>query len=62
MKIDLAKAYDKVNWLYIKLVLLQMGMNLQTVNYILGCVSLDSFALSINGSPSKKINSSRRFK
>jgi hypothetical protein len=28
MKIDLAKAYDKVNWLYLKLLLVTDSMNL----------------------------------
>jgi hypothetical protein len=29
MKIDLSKAYDKVNWLFLKLVLFQIGLSLQ---------------------------------
>lgn len=48
--IDLAKAHDKVNWLYIRSVLLQIGMNLQTINWIMGCLSLASFFVLINGS------------
>jgi len=32
MKIDLSKVYDKVNWIYLRLLLLQIGMDLQFVN------------------------------
>ena len=31
LKIDLAKAYNKVKWLYLRMVLMQLEMNLQTV-------------------------------
>jgi hypothetical protein len=37
LKIDLNKSYDKVNWLYLGLVLLYIGMDLQTINWIVGC-------------------------
>lgn len=32
LKIDLSKAYDKVCWIFIRLALIQMGMNLHSVN------------------------------
>jgi hypothetical protein len=60
LKFDLAKAHDIINWLYIRLVLLQIGMNLHTVNWIMGCLSSASFLVLINGSPSSFFNASRR--
>jgi hypothetical protein len=32
MEIDLSKAYDKVSWLLLRLVLHKIGLNLQLVN------------------------------
>jgi hypothetical protein len=54
LKIDLSKAYDKVNWTFLRLALIKMGMNLITVNWIMGCIELTSFTIVlINGAPSK---------
>ena len=52
LKLDLTKAFDRVNWSYIRLILLQIGVLLEGVNWIMGCISSVNFALLINGSPS----------
>jgi hypothetical protein len=59
LKIDLAKSYDKVNWTYLRLLLLQMGMKVQSVNWIMGCVESISFVVLINGSPSRFFRATR---
>ena len=52
MKLDLAQAYGEVNWLFlIRLLLLQMSMNLQTMERKMGYLSYASFVVLINGSP-----------
>jgi hypothetical protein len=51
LTIDLDKAHDRVNWLFLKLLLLHMGMNLHSVNWIMGCLNSVFFAVLINGSP-----------
>jgi hypothetical protein len=48
LKLDLLKAYDHVNWIYLMLVLLQAGFNLQVVKWIMGCITFVSFAILIN--------------
>lgn len=58
MKIDLLKSYDKVNYLYFKL-LLQLGMNLKTINWIMGFLS-SYLDVLINVSPLGFFNASRR--
>lgn len=58
MKIDLSKGCDKVKWFFLRL-LLQMGMNLITVSWIMGCLSSLSFAVLINDSPSDFFDASR---
>jgi hypothetical protein len=52
LKIDLLKFYDKVNWGFLRLALIHMGMNLNTVNWIMGCIYSKLFVVLINGSPS----------
>lgn len=50
MKLDLAKAYDKVNWDFLRLVLLQIGIPDNVLNWIMSCVTTVNFAILINGS------------
>ena len=50
---------DSVSWLFLRLLLLQLGKNLQTVNWTLGCVSLVSFVVLINGVASSFFKSGR---
>jgi hypothetical protein len=46
---DLSKAYNKTNWLYLRLILIHVGFNLFVVNWIMSCVSSVNFSLLING-------------
>ena len=58
MKIDSDKAYDKVNWDFLRLVLLLIGLHVEVTNWIMACVSSASFVALINGSPAKIFRSS----
>ena len=62
MKLDIIKAYDEVNWLYLRLMLIQLGMELLTIEWIIGCITLASFLVVINGSPSSFFNASKGFR
>ena len=54
LKLDLVKAFDHVDWTFLRLVLLQIGVPVEGVNWIMGCVSSPNFAVLINGTPQKK--------
>ena len=43
VKLDLEKSYDRVNMSFLRLVLLQIGLNLSTTNWIMTWVSLVNF-------------------
>jgi hypothetical protein len=51
LKLDFFKAYDRVDWTFLHLILIQLGMNLITINLIMGCIQTTSFVVLINGSP-----------
>ena len=59
LKLNLTKAFDRVNWTYIHLLLIQIGVPLVGVNWILGCISSANFAILVNGSPSTFFSASR---
>lgn len=52
LKLDLQKAYDRANWTFLRFILLQIGLTVEIVNWIIGCISSANFAVLINGSPS----------
>ena len=50
LKIDMSKAYDRVNWVFLKAVLVSMNFSSNWVNWILECVSTVHYTLLVNGS------------
>ena len=59
LKLDLIKAYDRVDWRFIRLVLLQIGIPLDTTNWIMGCVSSANYSILVNGNPTSFFSASR---
>jgi hypothetical protein len=59
LKLDMMKAYDRVDWGFLRLVLLQIGMSLEATDWIMGCVNSANFSVLINGSPSSFFKSTR---
>jgi len=53
MQLDIAKSYDKVNWMYIKKVLTAFGFNHNWVRWVMALVTSSSFSILVNGSPSE---------
>eukprot|EP00253_Pinus_taeda_P022728 PITA_22728 len=59
LKIDLSKAYDRINWLYLRLLLTHLGFNYTFISWIMGCISNVSFVVLINGAASPFFKSQR---
>lgn len=51
IKLDMAKAYDRIEWGFLNNVLLTMGFPNNMVSTIMKCVSTVSFSILINGQP-----------
>ncbi|XP_026447095.1 uncharacterized protein LOC113347631 [Papaver somniferum] len=59
IKIDMAKAFDRVNWDFLLQVLSQMGISSHWCNLIFQCICTTSMAVLVNGSPGKFFKPSR---
>ena len=59
MKLDMAKAYDRVEWVYLRNILLTMGFDEGFVQLIMKCVETVSFRVRVNGAFSEPFVPSR---
>ncbi|KAK5775048.1 hypothetical protein PVK06_042915 [Gossypium arboreum] len=49
VKLDMSKAYDKVEWNFIKEIMLRMGFDQKWVDDLMKCVTTVSYSVVING-------------
>ncbi len=59
MKVDLQKAYDRINWNFLRTVLRRFGFQEVFVNWIMQCVTSVLFSFLINGGKSKSFRPTR---
>ena len=53
IKLDFQKAYDLVNWSFLKLVMKKLGFGRQWIRWIMNCDTSASMSILLNGSPLK---------
>ena len=50
IKLDLEKAYDRLEWSFVKSMLFSFGFHEDTVELVMSCISSTSASLLVNGS------------
>lgn len=58
-KTDMSKAYDRIEWLFLKGILNAMGFCRQWITWIMGCVTSIFYFVLINGQPCGHITPER---
>ena len=59
LKIDLSKAYDHVNWTYLRVIMSKTGFSVPFITWVMSSITSVSFALLINGVASTFFRSRR---
>jgi hypothetical protein len=62
LKLDIEKAYDRMEWILIIKILDRLGLYEKWVSLVRECISSPSFSMLINGSPKGHFSASRGFR
>ena len=58
LKVDLSKAFDRLEWYFLRQTMLAFGYNEDSVSLIMGCINV-SYSVNINSIPKGNFNYSK---
>ena len=51
LKLDFQKAYDSVNWAFLRMVMIKLGFGSKWIEWIMNCVTTSSMSIILNATP-----------
>ena len=59
IKLDISKAYDRIEWVYLEKLMEKMGFCARWVTLMMSCVKTVSYSIMVNGEPTEMIHPNR---
>lgn len=59
IKLDMSKAYDRVEWRFLREMLSKMGFSSKWIHNLMKCVETVSFSVMVNGNPTEEFKPNR---
>ena len=59
LKLDMSKAYDQVEWDFLEVIMVKIGLSRSWVDKVMVCVRTVSYSILINSQPNKRIMPSK---
>ena len=59
VKVDIFKAYDTIDWAYIRVILMKVVLPIRIIRWIMACISTANYAIIINGVPTTFFSAGR---
>ena len=59
LKLDMSKAYDRVEWTFLEKIILKLGFQNSWVSLIMECITTVTYSIMVNGEPQSMITPTR---